>query len=61
MDELLTEILLGAPNLIVALVVIVWMSRKLDRVLDVLLTILIEQVDRTEQIPFESEDPEEKG
>lgn len=45
MDTILTEIITGLPNLAVALIALWWVSRTLDRVLDVMLTLLTGLVD----------------
>lgn len=44
MDELIKQLIVGAPNLAVSLAAMWWLSRKMDRILDVLLEMLIDRV-----------------
>lgn len=37
MDELLSTLITGAPNLIVALAAIYWLSKRMDKMLDLLI------------------------
>lgn len=39
MDDLLTQVIAGAPNLIVALAAIYWLSKRMDKLLDLLIAL----------------------
>jgi len=44
MDAVFEQVILGAPNLFVALIALYWLSRKLDKVLDILLVLVQDRI-----------------
>lgn len=55
MDELLKQVIAGAPNLIVAIAALYWLSRKLDAILSVLLTLLVDLIKKDAQNDSDTE------
>lgn len=57
MDTLTKAIIEQAPNLIIAVLALLWLSQKMDRVLDVLLTLLMHRIDEAHLAPQDSIEP----
>ena len=56
-EKLAEMVIAGAPNLIVALAAIWWLSRKVDQILMVLLTMLEDRIEQDRQNDRQDDQP----